>query len=467
MSALTSPIKTALKEEITDFVRWGLLILGFAGFYLAAQIAYVVRHGWHAMPENYVLLSLGGVFVFITTLKLMGMYRFGSLFNLTNQLLKIITAAIIAIIACLAALFFLKFSAEISRLWMFYWFVSSLLLVGSVHLGVFFWFRHQLKQGAYIRKVILIGNSKELKLIEAHCKLHNILVAATYITKSATNRHYDPLDKKAIFKTCLLNNINDIILTSDFARTDAASNDILYFLRQMPCAVRYCLPEVFHNKGVRIAQKWDGLPLVTLYRQPMLSYQTALKRAFDVVLSSILIVLLSPVFITLALIIKLTSKGPAFFVQQRGGFGGDRINVIKFRSMKTLDDGTQKIKQAQKNDPRITPIGKFIRKSNLDELPQFFNVLKGDMSLIGPRPHAISHDNEYANLINSYAARHRMKPGISGWAQVNGLRGETDTLDKMENRIAYDLHYIENWSIALDFKILLATPFTFLGKNAY
>lgn len=467
MSARHSPIKTALKEEISDFVTWGLFILDIVGFCLAAQLAYSFRHSFSVMPESYVLITLGGIAVFVLVLKLMGMYRFGSLFNLTNQLMKIITAAIAAIVSCLAALFFLKFSAEISRLWMLYWLIGGIAVTSCMHFLVFYWFRYQLKQGAYIRKVILIGNSKELDLIAAHCKLHNILVVATYVTKNMATKAHEVLDKKAIFKNCLLNKIDDIILTSDFARTDAASNEVLYFLRQMPAAVRYCLPEIFHNKGVRIAKKWDGLPLVTLYRKPMLSHQTAVKRVFDIVISATLIVLLSPLFLVLALIIKLTSQGPAFFVQQRGGFGGDRVNVIKFRSMKTLDDGTQKIKQAQKNDPRITPIGKFIRKSNLDELPQLFNVLKGDMSLIGPRPHALSHDNEYSNLINSYAARHRMKPGISGWAQVNGLRGETDTIDKMEARIAYDLYYIENWSLALDIKILLATPFTFLGKNAY
>jgi putative colanic acid biosynthesis UDP-glucose lipid carrier transferase len=169
----------------------------------------------------------------------------------------------------------------------------------------------------------------------------------------------------------------------------------------------------------------------------------------------------------LAIGVKLSSAGPVLFKQKRYGINGKEINVYKFRSMTTQDNGSI-IKQAIKGDPRITKFGAFIRRTSLDELPQFYNVLQGNMSIAGPRPHAVAHNEEYRQLIPKYMQRHLVKPGITGWAQINGWRGETDTLDKMENRINYDLYYINNWSLWLDIKIILITIIKgFVNKNAY
>jgi len=168
----------------------------------------------------------------------------------------------------------------------------------------------------------------------------------------------------------------------------------------------------------------------------------------------------------ISLAIKLTSKGPVFFKQQRYGLDGKSIRVWKFRSMSVMEDA--EITQASKNDPRITRVGAFLRKTSLDELPQFFNVLAGDMSIVGPRPHAVMHNEEYRKIITGYMLRHKIKPGITGWAQINGFRGETDTLDKMENRVAYDIDYIKRWSVFFDLKIILLTLVKgFTGQNAY
>jgi len=174
------------------------------------------------------------------------------------------------------------------------------------------------------------------------------------------------------------------------------------------------------------------------------------------VLASLILVLISPILLVLAIGVKLSSPGPIIFKQRRNGLDGEEIIVYKFRSMRTLDNGNV-VKQATKDDPRITRFGAIIRRTSLDELPQFINVLQGRMSIVGPRPHAVAHNEEYRKLIKAYMVRHKVKPGITGWAQVNGLRGETDTIDKMKARVEYDLEYLRNWSLALDMQIILRT----------
>jgi len=172
--------------------------------------------------------------------------------------------------------------------------------------------------------------------------------------------------------------------------------------------------------------------------------------------------------LVIAAAIKLTSKGPAIFKQTRYGLDGKPIQVWKFRSMKVMENDDSKIIQATKNDPRITTLGQFLRKTSLDELPQFINVLLGDMSIVGPRPHAVAHNEEYRDLIEGYMLRHKAKPGITGWAQINGFRGETDTIDKMKGRVDYDIEYIRNWSVLFDCKIIFLTIIKgFKHSNAY
>jgi putative colanic acid biosysnthesis UDP-glucose lipid carrier transferase len=211
----------------------------------------------------------------------------------------------------------------------------------------------------------------------------------------------------------------------------------------------------------------NGIPLVAVWEVPFSEVQYIFKRAIDVILSTVAVVCLSPIMIIIALAVKLTSPGPILFKQRRYGLNGQEILVYKFRSMRVTEDGDT-VKQATKNDSRITPVGAFLRKSSLDELPQFFNVLQGRMSLVGPRPHAVAHNELYRKLISGYMLRHKVKPGITGWAQINGYRGETDTLDKMQQRINYDLEYLRNWSLSLDLQILIKTALVFLrDQNAY
>jgi putative colanic acid biosynthesis UDP-glucose lipid carrier transferase len=218
------------------------------------------------------------------------------------------------------------------------------------------------------------------------------------------------------------------------------------------------------NHSVKVV---DGLPAIYLNESPLTSRPTAAlsKSLVEKGVALLAIVLLSPVLALIALAVKLNSPGPVLFKQDRHGWNGKVIQVWKFRSMRVHDD--REVKQASRNDSRITAVGRFIRRTSLDELPQLFNVLQGHMALVGPRPHAVAHNNYYSGKILAYMARHRIKPGITGLAQINGCRGETDTLDKMQKRVEIDLQYINNWSLWLDLKILVKTPFTLLSKDIY
>lgn len=212
-----------------------------------------------------------------------------------------------------------------------------------------------------------------------------------------------------------------------------------------------------------------GLPLIFLNESPMTSTRTGifLKAVMDRVLASILLLLLIPFFIAIAIIIKSTSKGPVFFKQERHGWDGAVFKIWKFRTMYLHDEVDGQVKQATRNDSRVTPIGNFLRRTSIDELPQLINILIGDMSLVGPRPHAVAHNEYYDDHIEDYLVRHRIKPGITGLAQVNGCRGETEQMDEMRERVEYDVSYINNWSLWLDIKILIKTPFSLFSKDIY
>ncbi|WP_083440283.1 undecaprenyl-phosphate glucose phosphotransferase [Aquincola tertiaricarbonis] len=230
----------------------------------------------------------------------------------------------------------------------------------------------------------------------------------------------------------------------------------------------FFVPDVF---GISIIQgrlqDMNGIPVVGICETPFTGTNELVKRISDIVLASIILVLISPILIGLAIGVKLSSPGPVIFKQRRNGLDGEEIIVYKFRSMRAMDNGTV-VKQAQRGDPRITPFGAFIRKTSLDELPQFINVLQGRMSIVGPRPHAVAHNEEYRKLIKAYMVRHKVKPGITGWAQVNGLRGETETIEKMQQRVEYDLEYLRNWTLGLDLQIIVRTVRVMLfDRNAY
>ena len=230
----------------------------------------------------------------------------------------------------------------------------------------------------------------------------------------------------------------------------------------------YFLPDVYIFDLMQARfDNVGGVPVVAICETPFYGVDSVVKTISDFVLSLLILILLFPLMLCIAIAVKLTSLGPAVFKQRRYGLNGEEIIVYKFRTMSVLEDGAGII-QAQKNDPRLTKLGAFLRRTSLDELPQFINVLQGRMSIVGPRPHAVAHNELYRKLIRGYMLRHKVKPGITGWAQINGLRGETQDLQKMQERIEFDLHYLQNWSIWMDLWIIWRTVIVVLRRdNAY
>ena len=213
--------------------------------------------------------------------------------------------------------------------------------------------------------------------------------------------------------------------------------------------------------------KIGGAPLLTLYRRPLEGWGGLIKSAEDMIVGCLAFICLAPFMAIIALAIKLEGKGPILFTQQRHGFNHQVFRIYKFRTMVVQEDG-ETIAQVREKDPRVTKLGAFLRRYSLDELPQIFNVLKGDMSLVGPRPHALAHNHQYALTIENYSGRHKVKPGMTGWAQVNGYRGETSEKEMMAERVRFDLEYIDNWSLWFDVKIMALTFAAVLfPKNAY
>jgi Undecaprenyl-phosphate glucose phosphotransferase len=238
------------------------------------------------------------------------------------------------------------------------------------------------------------------------------------------------------------------------------------FLRQTPLPIRLLPDPTIADLVSRALVPAGATVAIEIQRIPLSLFERAQKRCLDLGVAAVALLLLAPFLIGSAVLVKLDSPGRVIFRQARRGFNGRQFNILKFRSMTTLDNGDC-IQQATRDDARVTRVGKTLRKTSVDELPQLWNVLRGDMSLVGPRPHALAHDNYYDKIIGKYAYRHHVKPGLTGWAQIHGLRGETPTIDLMEKRVEYDVWYISNWSIWLDIRILVRTAIVLARQDAY
>ncbi|MFT4098712.1 MAG: exopolysaccharide biosynthesis polyprenyl glycosylphosphotransferase [Rhodoblastus sp.] len=255
---------------------------------------------------------------------------------------------------------------------------------------------------------------------------------------------------------------DDVFILAPWSESGVIDACIDVFMR-VPASIHLGPERVLDRFVDARISRVGGVSSLHLVRRPLSSGEVALKRTFDVFAAAAAVALLSPLFALAALAIRLDSPGPVFFLQRRYGFNQEPFRIFKFRTMRTMDDGRH-VPQAQVDDPRITRVGRFLRRTNIDELPQLLNVLSGEMSLVGPRPHALAHDQMYEQAIAFYARRHNVKPGITGWAQVNGLRGDTAAEGKMRSRVEHDLWYIDNWSPLLDLRILWLTVFS---RNAY
>jgi putative colanic acid biosysnthesis UDP-glucose lipid carrier transferase len=283
-----------------------------------------------------------------------------------------------------------------------------------------------------------------------------------YFDFRSTERVSHALDARKLIGHCReaaeyvrANNISQVYIALPMSNVPRI-HELINALRDTTASI-YFVPDTFAFDLIQArVVEINGMPALSVCDTPFYGMDAVLKRATDLTLGGLIMVLTLPLMAVIALAVKLNSRGPALFRQRRYGLNGEEITVFKFRSMTCCEDGSV-VTQARRFDPRVTVVGRFIRKTSLDELPQIFNVLQGKMSLVGPRPHAVAHNELYRKLINGYMIRHKVRPGITGWAQVNGLRGETETLEKMSERVHYDLEYLRAWSPWLDIKILAMT----------
>lgn len=375
--------------------------------------------------------------------------------------------------------FLLKISSIYSRIWFAAWFLSAFADLLVLRLVMARLIRRWARNGRMERRAVIVGggaNAESLIRAVEQQPLNDIRICGIFDDRD--NRRSPPV----VAGYPKLGNISELIEFARIARIDmlivslpmAAEARVLSMLKKLwvlPVDIRLSAHANRLHFRPRAYSYIGAVPMLDIFDKPINDWDSVAKRAFDIVFSLVGILIFSPVMIAAAIAIKLETSGPVLFRQKRHGFNNEVIEVFKFRSMYTDQCDPAAKMVVVKNDPRVTRVGRFIRKTSIDELPQFFNALFGSLSLVGPRPHAVSaqsHNKLFDEVVDGYFGRHRVKPGVTGWAQINGWRGEIDTDEKIRMRTEYDLYYIENWSLWLDLKILLLTPIRLLNtKNAY
>jgi putative colanic acid biosysnthesis UDP-glucose lipid carrier transferase len=407
--------------------------------------------------DLYQYLAAISAALFLLVAEFRSVYRSARLESYLQIAGKIISSWLIVASLLIVLAFLTKSSSVFSRVIIASWLVIVPTLLIAERLVIYLGLRVLRAQGANARTYIIFGGMESGRLLQQ--KINQ--APWTGLTHTGAIENYEELLERINQKHV------DYVFITNAENNPEMTRKVIAGLSDSTASV-YIVPQLFLYNAFDAG--WVTLgntPMITVNDHPFYGSYWLLKKLEDIVLGTIIFLLALPLMLLIAIAVKLSSKGPVLFKQRRYGLNGEVIQVLKFRTMKTMDDGAVVV-QASKDDPRITPLGRFLRKTSLDELPQFWNVLQGSMSIVGPRPHAIAHNEEYRQLIEGYMLRHKVKPGITGWAQVNGLRGETETLDKMKSRIDYDLYYINHWSIWLDLKIIFMTIINgFTGKTAY
>jgi len=388
----------------------------------------------------------------------------------------VISAWIPIMLLVLAITYAGQVSSYFSRATVFFWFIGTpILLMVWRRLGRALAVRFYIKEQNFQRAVVWGGGKLAAQVVrmidetpwlgvKMVCQIANGVVAEEPTTKILSHKFEESL---AELVARVRNREVDIVYIALPLIDSSQANVVIERLADTTASI-YWVPGMSATHLMN--GRWTSIgnmPLISVFETPFWGTYWWLKRIEDIVLSSLILLIILVPMVLISIGVKLSSPGPVLFKQRRYGIDGKEIYVWKFRTMSVLEDG-KNVPQATRNDARITLFGAFLRRSSLDELPQFFNVLMGDMSVVGPRPHAVAHNEYYRRQIQGYMLRHKIKPGITGWAQVNGWRGETDALDKMEQRIKHDLWYLGNWSIWLDLKIVMLTVIRgFINANAY
>jgi putative colanic acid biosynthesis UDP-glucose lipid carrier transferase len=426
-----------------------------------------------ALNADYLLLITLAVLIFLFVSEVRGLYKSWRAGSVIEECKHVAVVWFIVLLLLMALGFLTKTSAEFSRAALAIW---TLVVPCAMFMMrcVLRWMLHQTRlQGRNTRTVALAGVGESAVKMTEH--IAQMPWAGLKLIGAFDDRMEQRLDKGSF---ALQGNLQQLLEMAKAGQIDIvyitmpmkAERRIIQLIEELSdsTAAVYIVPDLFVFSLYKA--RWvtmGGMPVISTFESPFFGIESWLKRAEDLLIGGCILLLVAPLLLLIAAGVKLTSKGPVIFKQHRYGLKGEVVEVWKFRSMTVCDNGSRMV-QACKNDARVTRFGAFLRRTSLDELPQFINVLQGTMSIVGPRPHAVAHNEQYRKLIRGYMLRHKVKPGITGLAQVSGWRGETDTLEKMQKRVEHDLEYIQNWSLWLDIRIILRTVVVgFVGKNVY
>lgn len=470
-SSLVSPIVLGVMVKAVE----AILVLATG---LAIAFGYVnvqdIGNSW-TYAVALVAAALGTIVVFQS----FSLYTPQALTSPLRQLPRLVLGWSLTLGLLVMAIFFLKVGPELSRVWLALWFAIGGATLVADRLVLALFTRAWVKQGRLTRRAVIYGSGAAaeqlIKRLEADAesdiRICGVFDDRGYERSARLVSGYPNLGTLAeLLAFGRKTRVDVVILTMPLAAEDRI-NQVLGKLAVLPVEVRLAA-ENSQLRFCRRAYSYIGaVPMIDLIDKPLNDWGSVAKWLFDRSVGATALLLLTPVLIAVAIAVKLDSRGPVLFRQKRYGFNNELIEVFKFRSMYTEAADAKAERLVTRNDPRVTRVGRFIRKTSLDELPQLFNVLNGTLSLVGPRPHALSAkaaDRLYDEVVEGYFARHKVKPGITGWAQINGWRGETDTAEKIKKRVEFDLYYINNWSVFLDLYILARTPLALLSdKNAY
>ncbi|MEW6633442.1 MAG: undecaprenyl-phosphate glucose phosphotransferase [Pseudomonadota bacterium] len=469
------------RDTMSPIMVSGVLrMVEFALLFLSGLCLYLHYVGFfNYLAWQYPLTIAAASFLAVVLLDVTDCYQISALMRpLANfGRVLLVWAGTFALMALTA--FAMKASEDYSRLLFGTWFVVGFVLIFGLRLVMSRMIRRWARDGRMERRAVIVGGGKSAEVLIRSVEkqpYNDIRICGIFDDRS------DKRSPPIVAGYPKLGTISELIEFARIARIDmlivslplTAESRVLQLLKKLwvlPVDIRLSAHSNALQFRPRAYSYIGSVPMLDIFDKPINDWDSVAKRAFDIVFSLIGIVAFSPVMLATAIAIKLDSKGPVLFKQKRHGFNNEIIEVYKFRSMYTdRSDPTAK-QTVTKNDPRVTRVGRFIRKTSIDELPQFFNSLFGSLSLVGPRPHAIaaqSHNLLYNEVVDGYFARHKVKPGVTGWAQINGWRGEMDTNEKIRMRTEFDLYYIENWSMLFDLRILFLTPIRLLNtENAY
>jgi putative colanic acid biosynthesis UDP-glucose lipid carrier transferase len=423
----------------------------------AGIASHLIRNGSFSLQPPYWAHIVVGCLILGFVMQIAGMYRFAALQRHREHLTRVTGSWAAVVLMLIAIIYLSKLADEFSRGWILLWAVSGWLGLMGTRALTWRAMRRLRARGQLVTHIAVVGHGAAAERCAQRLQDDgngDVQVIGVFEPADSPNDapgSYAGRNVSDLARLAADMWIDEIVVAAP-CKEMADLGSPLSTLSTLAVDIKICLELVAVGRA-----GCTRSVLVPVWERPLAGLPTVFKRGMDISVSAMLLVLLLPIMGLIAALVKLDSPGPVLFKQRRFGFNKKPFTLYKFRSMRCEAGDDPSVPQARRNDPRVTRVGHFLRRTSLDELPQVINVLKGDMSLVGPRPHAIAHDKKYATLIDGYLARHRVRPGITGWAQVNGWRGETDTLEKMEWRLEYDLKYIDNWSPLLDLRILCKT----------